>query len=224
MTSHPPARQADGLLRVALTGGIATGKSYVLARLGRRGVPTIDADRVARDVVRPGRPAWAALVERFGADICRPDRQVDRARLGGIVFADAAARADLEAIVHPPVRQAIADWFEAREAEARSTLAVADIPLLYETRREGSFDRVVVTACPPEMQERRIVDRDGLPVEEARRRIEAQLPIEHKAARADFVVRTDGTFEETDRQVDAVLEALRRGAPGATAATRRGAS
>ena len=229
MTSRPRARQADGLLRVALTGGIATGKSYVLAQLGRRGVPTIDADRVARDVVRPGRPAWAALVERFGADICRPDRQVDRARLGGIVFADAVARADLEAIVHPPVRQAIADWFEAREAEAReaearAALAVADIPLLYETRREGSFDRVVVTACPSEMQERRIVARDGLPVAEARRRIEAQLPIEHKTARADFVIRTDGTLEETDRQVDAVLEALRRGAPGAEPWIRQGAS
>ena len=229
MTPRPSARQADRLLRVALTGGIATGKSYALARLGRRGVPTIDADRVARDVVRPGRPAWAALVERFGTDICRPDRQVDRARLGGIVFRDAAARADLEAIVHPPVRQAIADWFEAREAEAREAeareaFAVADIPLLYETGREGSFDRVVVTACPPEVQERRIVARDGLPVAEARRRIEAQLPIEHKAARADFVIRTDGTFEETDRQVDAVHEALRRGAPGGEPGTRPGAS
>ena len=224
MTSRPPARQANRLLRVALTGGIATGKSYVLAQLGRRGVPTIDADRVARDVVRPGRPAWAALVERFGADICRPDRQVDRARLGGIVFADAAARADLEAVVHPPVRQAIADWFEAREAEAHSALAVADIPLLYETRREGSFDRVVVTACPPEMQERRIAARDGLPAAEARRRIEAQLPLGYKTARADFVIRTDGTFEDTDRQVKAVLEALRRGAPGAEPGTRHGAS
>lgn len=224
MTARPPARRADGLLRVALTGGIATGKSYVLARLGRRGVPTIDADRLARDVVRPGRPAWAALVERFGADICGPDGQVDRARLGDIVFADAAARAALEAIVHPPVRQAIADWFEAREAEARVSLAVADIPLLYETGREGSFDRVVVTACPPEMQERRIVARNGLPVTEARRRIEAQLPIEHKAARADFVIRTDGTFEETDRQVNAVHEALRRAAPGAEPGTRQGAS
>lgn len=224
MTAPPPARPADRLLRVALTGGIATGKSYVLARLGRRGVPTIDADRVARDVVRPGRPAWSALVERFGADICRPDRQVDRARLGGIVFADAVARADLEAIVHPPVRRAIAEWFEAREAEARVPLAVADIPLLYETGREEVFDRVVVTACPREMQERRIVDRDGLPVAEARRRIEAQLPVEHKAARADFVVRTDGTFEETDRQVDALHEALRRGASGAEPGTRHGAS
>ena len=224
MTGRSPARQPDGLLRVALTGGIATGKSCVLAQLERRGVPTIDADRVARDVVRPGRPAWSALVERFGADICCPDGQVDRARLGSIVFADAGARADLEAIVHPPVRQAIAEWFDAREAEARVPFAVADIPLLYETGREGSFDRVVVTACPPEMQERRIVARDGLPVAEARRRIAAQLPIEHKAARADFVIRTDGTFEETDRQVDAVHEALRRGAPGAKSGTRPGAS
>ena len=214
MTARPLAPEADGLLRVALTGGIATGKSYVLARLDRRGVPTIDADRLARDVVRPGRPAWSALVERFGSEISRPDGQVDRARLGAIVFSDAAARADLEAIVHPPVRQAIADWFDARDAEARVPFAVADIPLLYETGRERTFDCVVVAACRPETQERRVVARDSLAVEAARRRMAAQLPIDYKVARADFVIRTDGTFEETDRQVDAVRTALRCGAPG----------
>ena len=209
------------MLRVAVTGGIATGKSYVLARLGAHGVPTIDADRLAREVVRPGQPAWAALLERFGSGIRHPDGQVDRARLGAIVFSDAAARADLEAIVHPPVREAIADWFEARAAEADGAFAVADIPLLYETEREQSFDRVVVTACRPETQERRIVARDGLAVEAARRRMAAQLPIDYKVARADFVIRTDATFEETDRQVDEVWSALRRTEPGG--APREGA-
>ena len=220
MTVRSPGREGGRLLRVALTGGIATGKSYVLARLGRRGVPTIDADRLAREVVRPGRPAWTALVERFGSEICRPDREVDRARLGALVFADAAARADLEAIVHPPVREAIADWFEARAAERDVRFAVADIPLLYETGRERTFDCVVVAACRPETQERRVVARDGLTVAAARRRIAAQLPIDRKVARADFVVRTDGTFEETDRQVDAVLAALGRRAPGAAPRSR----
>ncbi len=216
MTAPSPGPEGGRLLRVALTGGIATGKSYVLARLRGHGVPTIDADRLAREVVRPGRPAWAALVARFGAEICRPDRRVDRARLGAIVFSDAAARADLEAIVHPPVRKAMADWFETRRAETGVPFAVADIPLLFETGRERSFDRVVVAACPPETQERRVVARDGLAVEAARSRMAAQLPIDYKIARADFVIRTDGTFEETDRQVDAVWAALRRGEPGAS--------
>ena len=220
MTEHSPAPEGDRLLRVALTGGIATGKSHVLARLGERGVPTIDADRLARDAVRPGQPAWAALVERFGSEICRPDRQVDRARLGAIVFSDAAARADLEAIVHPPVREAIACWFEARGAAADAPFAVADIPLLYETGRERAFDLVVVAACRRETQEQRVVARDGLAVEAARRRVAAQLPIDYKVARADFVIRTDGTFEETDRQVEAVRAALRRGAPGAASPDR----
>ena len=216
MTERSAAPRGCGLLRVALTGGIATGKSYVLARLGARGVPIIDADQLAREVVRPGRPAWAALVERFGSEICGPGGQVDRARLGAIVFSDAAARTDLEAIVHPPVREAIADWFAARGAEADASFAVADIPLLFETGRERAFDRVVVTACRPETQERRVMTRDSLAADAARRRMAAQLPIDYKVARADFVIRTDGAFEETDRQVDAVCAALRRAGPSTT--------
>ena len=153
---------------------------------------------------------------RFGAEICRPDRQVDRARLGAIVFSDAAARADLEAIVHPPVRKAMADWFETRRAETGVPFAVADIPLLFETGRERSFRSRRRRRLPAETQERRVVARDGLAVEAARSRIAAQLPIDYKIARADFVIRTDGTFEETDRQVDAVWAALRRGEPGAS--------
>ena len=220
MTECSTAPEGGRLLRVALTGGIATGKSYVLARLNDCGVPTIDADQLARDVVRPGRPAWTALVARFGPEICHADGRVDRARLGAIVFADAAARADLEAIVHPPVREAIADWFDARGAEPEASFAVADIPLLYETGRGEAFDRVVVTACRPETQQRRVVARDALSAEAARRRIAAQLPIDYKVARADFVVWTDGTFEETDRQVDAIGSALRRGEASAAARLR----
>ena len=214
MTGSRAVPQPGGLLRVALTGGIATGKSYVLTRLGARGIPTVDADRLAREVVQPGRPAWTALVERFGSGVCDPGGHLDRARLGEIVFSDAAARADLEAIVHPPVRAAIAAWFDARAADASTPFAVADIPLLFETGRERAFDRVVVTACRPETQERRIVARDGLPIAEARRRLAAQLPVDHKVARADFVIRTDGTLEETDRQVDALCSALAHGDRG----------
>ena len=221
MTGGAAPRERERLLRVALTGGIATGKSYVLARLRRRGVPTIDADRLARDAVRPGRPAWTALVERFGPEICDADGRLDRARLGAVVFSDAAARRDLEAIVHPPVRAAIDDWFAARLGDPDTPFAVADIPLLFETGREAAFDRVVVTACRPAAQERRIVARDGLSPDAARRRMAAQLPVDYKAGRADFVIRTDGAFEETDRQVDAVCSALLRRAPRDAPGARR---
>ena len=195
-------------LRVALTGGIATGKSYVLDRLATRGVHTVDADRVARDVVRRGAPAWDAVRRRFGASILQPDDEVDRGKLARIVFADATARNDLESIVHPEVYDAIEHWFSDLMAVG-ATLGVADIPLLFETQREHDFDRVVVVACPPDVQVTRLRDRDGLTQEEAHSRLAAQDPIEEKTARAHHVVRTDGTYADTNRQIDDVLDRLR---------------
>ena len=199
------------MLRVALTGGIATGKSHVLRLLGARGVPTIDADRLAREVVMPGQPAWHALRKRFGFGICREDGSIDRPRLGATVFADNAARADLESIVHPPVRKAIANWFDDRATEACLQFAIADIPLLFETGRAAEYDRVIVTACRPETQLTRVMDRNGLSEDDARKRLAAQLPIDDKVAQADFIIRTDGSFVETEGWVDEISAALRRG-------------
>ena len=197
------------MLQVALTGGIATGKSYVVRLLQARGVPTIDADNVARAVVEPGQPAHAAIRRRFGTDVVNADGTLDRARLGAIVFGNAAARADLEAIIHPPVRRAIDDWFRARAAaHAPPPFAIADIPLLFETGRDGEFDRVVVVACDPATQITRVMARDGLSEAEARQRIDAQLPIADKAARVSLVITTDGSFDETARQVDELCRAL----------------
>jgi len=198
------------VLRVALTGGIATGKSYVRARFERLGLPTIDADQLARDVVAPGRPALAAIAGRFGAAILQADGTLDRAALARRVFADTSARRDLERIVHPAVYDAIRAWLADVEAGGQADLAVADIPLLYETGREGDFDAVVVAACDPEEQVRRVVARDRTAPEHARQRLAAQWPIADKVARADFVIDTGRTFEDTDRQVADVLEALRK--------------
>jgi dephospho-CoA kinase len=195
---------------VALTGGIATGKTYVRARFEALGVPTIDADVLARDVVAPGRPALAAIAGRFGTAVLRADGALDRAALARLVFAQPAARRDLERIVHPAVYDAIRTWLAEVEAGGRAELAIADIPLLYETGREGDFDAVVVTACDPEVQVQRVVARDGTTPEQARQRLAAQWPIADKTARADFVIDTGRTFEDTDRQVDDVLEALRK--------------
>jgi dephospho-CoA kinase len=189
--------------RVALTGGIATGKSWVLRRLASHGIPTIDADRLAHEVLAPGTPGARRVVERFGPGVAGADGHVDRRALGRVVFGDPAARADLEAIVHPAVYDAITAWFAG--LPSGTALAVADIPLLFETGRDREFDEVVVTACPPEEQVRRLVARDGLLEEDARARLAAQWPIGEKAARAGTVIDTSGTHEQTDAQVDALV-------------------
>jgi dephospho-CoA kinase len=195
------------MLRVALTGGIATGKSYVRARVDARGVPTIDADEVVHHLLEAGTPVSAAIAERFGASVLRPDGAVDRGALGRLVFADAAARADLERLVHPRVFEAIATWMDDRR-RAGAPWVLADIPLLFETGRQAGFDRVIVAACAPEVQVRRVMRRDGLGESDARARLAAQWPIGDKVRRATDVVDTGGTFEDTDRQIDDICRAL----------------
>ena len=197
------------MIRAALTGGIATGKSYCLARFAALGVPIIDADVLARQAVAPGTPGLAAVVERFGRAVLLPDGSLNRPALGAIVFGDRGARAGLEAIIHPEVRGRIREWF-AQQALA-TPVAIADIPLLFETGQEHDFDRVIVCACSPEVQVRRVVARDGLSDAEARLRLAAQWPIEEKVARAHHVIRTDGTFADTDAQVQTVLTAIQSG-------------
>lgn len=193
--------------RIALTGGIATGKSYVARRLRDLGIPVVDADVLARRVVEPGTPALDAIGARFGAGVIQPDGSLDRKALADIVFRDAEARRDLEAITHPAVRGAIEAFF--RELPAAAPLAVADIPLLYETGREKDFSQVIVAACPPELQLARVMNRDGASREEAERRLAAQWPIDDKVKRADYVIWTTGTYDETDAQIGRVLTSLR---------------
>src|SRR5688500_7506339 len=192
--------------QVALTGGIATGKSYCLGRFEAMGVPVIDADRLARLAVAPGSPGLAAVVQRFGNSVLRDDGTLDRSALAAIVFADRAARADLEAIVHPDVYRRIREWFA--RLPPGTAVAIADIPLLYETGHEHEFDGTIVCACAPDEQLRRLVVRDGLSEEEARARLAAQWPIDEKVKRADYVIRTDGSFAETDAEVRRVYDRL----------------
>lgn len=192
--------------RVALTGGIATGKSTILRRFRELGIPTIDSDVLARDVVAPGTPGAAAIRERFGDGVFRGGA-LDRRALGDIVFRDADARLALERIVHPEVYTRIQAWFDGLPPE--TVVAVADIPLLFETRRHEDFDAVVVAVCDPREQLARIVRRDRLTAEEARQRVAAQLPLAEKERRADYVIHTDGAPEVTRAQVDGVAERLR---------------
>jgi dephospho-CoA kinase len=194
------------MVRAALTGGIATGKSYCLAKFAELGAATIDADLLAREAVAPDTPGLARIVERFGPAVLLPDGRLNRATLGRIVFADRTARADLEAIVHPEVYRRISEWFANLPS---GTIAIADIPLLFETGHEHEFDCVIVVACDPSEQLRRLVIRDGLTREAAQARLDAQWPIEEKVARADYVIRTDGGFTETDREVRMIFERLK---------------
>jgi len=188
--------------RVALTGGIATGKSTILRRLQHHGVPTIDADVLAREAVAPGTPGAVAIRARFGDALFTPDGALDRQALAAVVFQDPHARRALEQIVHPDVYARIDAWFSGLPPE--TPVAVADIPLLFETGREAGWDAVIVAACDPQEQVARIVRRDGLTADEARQRIAAQWPIGEKVRRADHVIWTDrglATHEQVDRLI-----------------------
>jgi dephospho-CoA kinase len=189
------------MLRVALTGGIATGKSHVRRRFEALGVRTIDSDTLVHEALGPNTDTTRAIARRFGDDVIASDGSIDRPKLGALVFANDQARRDLEALLHPMVYAAIVRWFEDR-ARAGDRMALADIPLLFETGREKEFDVVVVAACSPEEQLRRVMSRDGLSSDAARQRIAAQLPIDDKLRRADHVIWTTGSLAETDRQVD----------------------
>ena len=197
------------MLKVAVTGGIGTGKSVVLAQLAACGAPVVDADVLVHEALRGGTPAAAEIRARFGEAVIAAGGDVDRARLGTIVFQDEQARRDLEAILHPAVYRAIEAWMRAQEADG-APVAVAEIPLLFETGHETDFDCVVVTACDGEEQVRRAVERAGLSEADARRRIAAQWPLADKVRRADFVIATDGTVEETRRQARSVWDGLQR--------------
>jgi dephospho-CoA kinase len=167
----------------------------------------VDADRLAREIVAPGTPGLTTVVERFGHDVLAEDGSLRRQALASLVFADPKARHDLEAIIHPAVRRSIEDFFAALPPD--TGIAVADIPLLYETNRAADFDAVIVAACPPAMQLARVMARDGVSEASARRRIAAQLPIDEKVRQADYVIDTSGTFEQTDEETARVLAALR---------------
>lgn len=194
------------MLRAALTGGIATGKSYCLERFAAYGVPTIDADVLAREAVAPGTPGLAAITTRFGHAVLAVDGTLNRPALGRLVFGDSRARAALEAILHPEVYRRIREWLANLPPATR--LAIADIPLLFETGHNHDFDEVIVAACDPEEQIRRVMARDRLSDAEARGRLAAQWPIEEKVKRASRVLWTDRGFAETDRQVAETYESL----------------
>lgn len=195
---------------VGLTGGIASGKSTFAAALRARGLPVVDADALAREAVAPGTEVLAAIVRDFGEGVVGADGALDRKRLGAVVFGDAVARRRLEALVHPAVRAALARE-TGRLAAAGHDLVFYDTPLLYEVGLDRSLDAVVVVWAPAAAQRARLAARDGLAPADADARIAAQLPIDEKAARADFVVENAGAPGDLGAKADRLLADLRGG-------------
>ena len=191
-----------------MTGGIASGKSAVSARLAELGAFVIDSDLLAREVVEPGTPALAAIAERFGSGVLRPDGSLDRPALGAIVFPDAAARADLNAIVHPAVRRRAAALLLASPP---GSVVVHVIPLLVETGQADDFDIVVVVDAPREVQLARLMARNALSASEAEARLAAQASREERLEVADVVLDNAGTPAELRAQVDDLWFRLRQG-------------
>jgi dephospho-CoA kinase len=196
------------VLRVGLTGGIACGKSHVLARLAAAGLATLDLDRVAHQVMAPGGSAYAPVVAAFGPGILGAGGAVDRQALGALVFRDAAARERLNAIVHPRVREEEQRWAAALAARGEA-VAVTDAALLVESGVHLRFQRLVVVHCAPAEQLRRLMARDGLDEAAARARLAAQMPLEEKRRFAHYPIDTSGTVAETHAAADRLAHELR---------------
>ncbi|MEQ1896229.1 MAG: dephospho-CoA kinase [Vicinamibacterales bacterium] len=190
--------------RIGLTGGIGTGKSHVLRYLARHGVPTVDADDLARLAVAAGEPAREAIVQRFGAHLIDQHGTLDRQVLASMVFDDPGARQDLEGIIHPAVWLAINQWFDRLGRDAGRVVGVAAVPLLFETGHEADFDKIIVTSCSRAAQVARVSARDGLSADEVGLRLDAQMAPDARLAGADAVIDTNGTEADTDRQVDEI--------------------
>lgn len=195
------------MLRVGVTGGIASGKSTVTRMLRELGAVVVDADQAARAVVEPNRPAWQKIRETFGEQYFLPDGRLDRPKLGQLIFNDERARRKLEAIVHPEVYRVLES--EAQKAfEAGNNIVFFDIPLLFETGYQKQLDKAVVVYVDQDTQLKRLINRDRLTEQEAKARISSQMPLSEKAAMADFVIDNTGSVENTRCQVLKLWESL----------------
>ncbi len=198
-------------LRIGLTGGIGSGKTLVARLFKDFGAVIVDADAIAREVVAPGGPAYEGVVSAFGPSVVRADRTLDRKALGGLVFADAAARRRLNALTHPHIRRRMAEEASRLGSMPGLEVIVLDIPLLLETTDgcDLGLDGIVVVDADDDVRVGRLVARDGFSEADARRRLAAQMPLREKVARADWVIDNNGSPEHTREQVRALWETLR---------------
>lgn len=198
------------MLKVGLTGGIASGKTTVAEMFAARGCRLLDADRIAHEVIVPGQPAYDKIVRAFGREILTADGGVDRSRLAAIVFADRARREQLNRIVHPPVIARIEREFDRLAETDPGGIVLLEAALLVETGYHRKLDKLIVTWCSPAQQLERLMRQTGLARAEAQQRLAAQMPPEDKRRYADYEIDCSGSLSATAEQVEKVLRELRR--------------
>jgi len=195
-------------LKAGLTGGIAVGKTFVVSVLRELGCLVIDADLLAHQAIEPGEPAYHEIIREFGQQVVTESGEIDRSRLGAMVFAEPGLRARLNAIVHPRVFEAQAKWLAEVEATSPGAIAIVDAALLLETGAYKRFENVIVVYCAPELQLERLMRRDNLSRPDAQARIASQMASEEKLKFADYSIDTSGSFAETRLRVEAVYASL----------------
>jgi dephospho-CoA kinase len=196
------------ILTVALTGGIATGKSVVAETLARLGCHIQSADRVAHDLIKPGRAAWKRIADHFGPAVLNPDRTVNRKLLGKIIFSSAAERHFLNSVLHPRVLRRRRESVRRLERQGRQQIFVSEAALTIESGFARFFDRIVVVHCPEKVQVERLMERDGITRSEARKRIRSQMAAAEKIRHADYLIDTSGTRAETEEQTERLYRSL----------------
>ena len=197
------------MLKVGLTGGIASGKNTVSRIFASFGAKVLDADEVAREVLLPGQPAWTRLRQAFGQEFLHADGTVKRKKLRNLVFTDPEKRSQLNAIVHPAVMREINRRSEILSSSVRTEVLLVDVPLLLEVGVANRFDKIVVVYVSESVQIKRLLQRDGISEEEAKQALTVQMPLSKKVEQADYVIDNSGTLEETRSQVEKVWHDLR---------------
>ena len=197
------------MLKVGLTGSIAVGKSYVVEVLRELGAFVLDADLTAREVVAPDTQGWRLIIEHFGSNILLPNNEINRAKLGAIVFADKERRQLLNSVVHPLVAENQNQWLKARAAEKPDGIAVIEAALMIESGGYRRFDKVIVVWCEAAIQLQRLMTRNNLSEQEALQRIGAQMPQTEKKRYADFLIETTEGFEAAQRQTVEIFGQLK---------------
>lgn len=193
---------------IGITGGIASGKSTVAELIKNQGYPVVDADQMARRVVAPGTPGWDSVVQLLGKEILDSKGEIQRIKVGEIIFSNAELKKQLEKIIHPLVQARVRSARE-EHAAAGATMAFYDVPLLFENHLESQFAAIIVVACAPETQIQRLMQRSHLTKEQAQLRMSAQWPLEEKISKAHYVIQNEGRRDELEAQVRHVLSEIR---------------